>query len=87
MYLGDKVFEHLFGDFEVGYDAVLKRSDGGNITRSLAEHSLGLSPDGYDSAPFALGLYGYDTRLVAYDALALDVDERAGSAEIDGKVV
>src|SRR5580658_10504994 len=37
----DEVVQHLFGDFEVGNDAVFHRLDGDDIPRSAAEHLLG----------------------------------------------
>ena len=46
----DEVVEHLFGDLEVGDDAVAHGLDGHDVRRGLAEHLLGPRADGLDLA-------------------------------------
>ena len=46
MDLADEVLDHLFGDFEIGNDAVTQRTDGLDVAGRAAEHQLGLFADG-----------------------------------------
>jgi hypothetical protein len=43
-----KVVQHLFGDFEVGDDAILHRLDGHDVAGRAAQHLFGLFADGFD---------------------------------------
>ena len=80
----NEVREHLFGDFEVGDDAVFHGLDGHDVARSAAEHFFGFLADGYD---FAGGFIdGDDGRLIDDDAFAGGKDQRVGGAEINGQV-
>jgi hypothetical protein len=46
VHLLDEVAEHLLRDVEVGDDAVLQRTDGGDRAGCSAEHALRFDPDG-----------------------------------------
>ena len=85
----DELLEHLLGDREVGDDAVLHRPDGFDVAGHLAEHRLGFGADRLDGL-LAVGAAfvadGDDGGLVEDDALAAHVDQRVGSAEVDGQV-
>ena len=41
MDLANEVFDHFFGDFEVGDDAVAQRPNGADVAGGTAEHLLG----------------------------------------------
>jgi len=86
----DELLEHLLGDGEVGDHAVLHRPDGDDVAGRLAEHLLRFLADRLDGllavrAGFLANRH--DRGLVKNDALAADVDERIGGAEVDGQVV
>jgi len=90
MHLLDELLDHLLGDDEVGDHAVLHRPDGGDVARGLAEHLLGLVADGLDRALGVGAAFGADRhhgRLVEHDALAANVDQRVGGAEVDRQVI
>jgi hypothetical protein len=89
MHLLDEVLQHLLGDREVRYHAVLQRADGRDVARRAAEHVLGLGADGLDLLAAARGFlaYGDHGRLVEHDALAAHVDQRIGRAKVDRQVV
>ena len=84
--LADEVFDHFFGDFEIGDDAVAQRPNGADVTGGTAEHLLGFLTDG-ENLFLAFDFGDGDHRwLVQDDALALDVDQRVRGAQIDGHV-
>ena len=80
----DEVIEHLFGDFEVGDDAVLHGLDGHDVAGGAAQHLLGLFADGFHFTGVLVD--GDDGGLVDDDALAGGEDQGVGGAEIDGQV-
>src|SRR5208283_4687645 len=84
----DEVAQHVLGDLEVGYDAVLERPDGDDRARRAAEHLLRLGSD-REHAPRAARIFLHrdHRRLVAHDAFALHIDEGVGGAEIDCQIV
>ena len=84
VHLLDEVAQHLLGRLEVGDDAVLERPDGGDVVGGAADHALGLVPDREHLA--GGGVHGDDGRLVEDDALAADIDQRVGGAEVNGHV-
>src|SRR3712207_1228858 len=69
---------------EVGDDAVFEGADGDDALGGLADHRVGLAADA-EGAP-GLGVDGDDARLGDDDALAADVDEGVGRAEVDAEV-
>src|SRR5581483_4660394 len=85
----NEVAEHRFGDLEIRDHAVLQRPDRDDAARGAAEHAFGLRAHGQNFfAPALVSLLHRDhRRLVADDALILDVDQSVGRAEINGKVV
>ena len=85
----DEVAQHRLGDLEVGDHAVLDRADRAHVAGRPAEHLLGLEADGADhlAAPVRVARDGDDARLRAHEALALDVHERVGRAEVDREIV
>ena len=80
----DEVAEHLLADLEVGDDAVLQGPDGLDVVGRAAHHPLGLEADGDGLA--VVDVDRHDRRLVEDDALATDVDQRVGGAEVDREV-
>src|SRR5450631_970150 len=80
----DKVIQHLFGDLEVGDNAVLHRLDGDDVARRTAQHLFRLFAD-------RLYLTGVlvdrnDRGFVDNNALAPCVDEGVGRPQIDRKI-
>ena len=80
----DKVVEHLFGDFEVGDDAVFHGLDGHNVAGGAAQHLLGLSAHGLHLAGVLVD--GHNGGLIDNDSLAGREDQGVGGAEIDGQI-
>jgi CheY-like chemotaxis protein len=84
MDLPDEVVQHLLRDIEVGDDPVSQGTEDADRARGPAQHGLGLLADCQQRV---IGLAdGHDRGLVEDNALAADVDERVGRAEIDGEV-
>ena len=85
----DEVLEHLLGDREVRDHPVLHRADGRDVARRAPEHLLGGEADRLDGL-LAVGpafLADRDHgRLVEDDALAADVNEGVGGAEVDREI-
>jgi hypothetical protein len=77
--------QHLFGDFEIGDDAVLHGSNRHDVAGGPAQHLFGIAADGEDLA--ALSLDGDDGGLVDDDPLALDIDQRVGGAQVDRQII
>ena len=84
VHLVDEVAQHLLGRLEVGDHAVLERPDGGDVVGRAADHPLGLVTDREHLA--GGGVHRHDGRLVEHDALAADIDQRVGGAEVHGHV-
>ena len=57
MNFADEIFDHLFGDFEVGDDPVTQRADGMDITGRTAKHLLSFSTDCYNLASLLINSY------------------------------
>ena len=74
----DEVVQHLFGDFEVGDDAVLHGLDGHDVAGRAAQHLLGFFADRFHLA--GVFVDGDDGGLVDDDALAARVDQGVGGA-------
>ncbi len=83
--LVDEGLEHRLGDFEIGDDAILHRTDGDDVAGRAAEHALGFVADGQDA--FGTGFDGDDGGFAQDDAAIADIDEGVGRAEIDADVV
>ena len=84
MHLLDEVAQHALSGVEVGDDAVLERANSDDIARRAPDHSLGLRAHREDSAGVVVDR---DNRgLVQHDATTTHVNERVGSAEVDGHV-
>ena len=81
----DVGLEHDLDDAEVGDDAVLHRPDDADALRRPAEHPLGLGADRHHLVGHLVD--GDDGRLAQLDALALDVNQGRGGAEVDRDVV
>ena len=80
----DEVAQHLLADLEVGDDAVLQRPDGLDVVGRAAHHPLRLEADRDGAA--VVDVDRDDRGLVEHDALAADVDQGVGGAEVDGEV-
>jgi hypothetical protein len=87
--LADEVLEHLLGEGEVGDHPVLHRADGDDVVRGASEHALRLHPVGLDPPLPTLGVlaHGDHGRFVEHDALAPDVDQGVGGAEVDREIL
>jgi hypothetical protein len=84
VHLLDEVAQHLLGRLEVGDHAVLERPDGGDVVGGAADHALGLVADREHLA--GGGVHRHHGRFVEHDALAPDIDQRVGGAEVNGHV-
>src|SRR5215211_7869329 len=84
VHLLDEVAQHLLGHVEVGDDAVLERADRRDGAGRAAEHPLRLDPDRVHLPRARVDRD--DRRLGQHDAAPAHVDERVGSAEVDGHV-
>ena len=85
----DEVLQHLLGDGEIGDHAVLHRADGLDVARHPAEHLLGLQrprPHHLLAAGTTFLADRDDGRFIQHDAFAAHVDERVGSAQVDGQI-
>ena len=78
--LADEVTEHRLGDDVVGDDPVLHRPDGLDVAGRPADHLAGFLAHRHD--PVVVG-DRHDAWFGDDDALALDVDEDVGGAEVD----
>jgi hypothetical protein len=77
----DEVAQHRLGHFEISNDAVLHRADRQNGAGRAAQHPFGLFThrENRPGSP----LDGHHGRLAKDNPLALDVDQRIGSPQID----
>src|ERR1700730_4824796 len=83
----NEVAQHAFGNLEVSDDAVLERTDRDDRTGRTAENLLGFGADGENAAASTRVLPDRHHRgLIAYDTLALDVDQRVGGSQINGEI-
>ena len=78
--LGDEEAQHRLGDDVVGDDAVLHRPDGLDVAGRAPDHLARFLADGDDAVVVR---DRHDRRFGDDDALALDVDEDVGGAEVD----
>ena len=78
--LVDEEPEHRLGDDVVGDDAVLHRPDRVDVAGRAPDHLAGFLAHGHDPV---VVVDRDDRRLRDHDALAFDVDEDVGRAEID----
>src|SRR5471032_4092 len=84
--LVDKVLQHLFADAEVGNDAVLHRTNGGNVARRTAEHALGLGADSNDTFLVTVCPNSHNRWLIQDDTALAHVNKGVGSAQVNGKI-
>ena len=80
----DEVGQHLFGDVEVGDDAILHRLDRDDVAGRAAQHLLRFATDGFDAAVDLVDRH--DRRLVDDDAAAFRIDAGIGRPEIDRQI-
>ena len=80
----NEIRKHLFGDFEVGDDAVFHRLDGHHVAGSAAQHFLGFAADGDHLAGGFID--GHDRRFVHDDAFAVREHQSVGRPEVNGEV-
>ena len=80
----DEVVQHLFGDFEVGDDAVFHRLDGHDVAGRAAQHLLGFLAHRLHLAGVLVD--GHDGGLIDNNALTGRVDQGVGGAQIDGQI-
>src|ERR1035437_4599172 len=76
----DKVVQESFGDHVVGNDAVSHRPDGLDVAGRTADHLAGLFADRHDVVLVVDGDYG---GFLHNDAVALDVNDDVGRAQVD----
>ncbi|MNS82828.1 hypothetical protein D3C72_1165850 [compost metagenome] len=82
----DELLEHLFGDREVGDNAVLHGPDGLDVAGNSAEHLLGFVADGLDDLFAVRPAFMTDCDhggLIEHNALAADVNQRIGGTEVN----
>jgi hypothetical protein len=87
VYLGDEVLDHLFGDIDVGDDAVAQRADRFDAVGGLAHHQLCVVADRLDPLDSVQRFDRDDRRLIEHDALAANVNNRVRGAEVDCHVL
>ncbi len=85
MHLLDKVVQHPFRDIKVADDTVAQRADSDNVCRSAPHHFLGVQANGQNLLGFLFD--GYNRGLVDDDALAPNIDQRIGCAQVDTDVL
>ena len=85
MNLLNEVAQHRLRDLEVGDDPVLHGPDGDDVSRTAAEHPLGIIADGENL--ICASPYSYHRGLAEHDAVILYVDESVRGAEIDPDVI
>src|SRR5690554_213284 len=86
MHHADKLLEHLFGNGEVGNDAVLHGTNGFDVARHPTQHLLGFPADGLDdllAVGAAVVAYGHHRWLVKHNPFAADIDQSIGGTEVD----
>jgi hypothetical protein len=86
VHFANEVLDHLLGDFEVGDHAVAQRPDRLDVAGRAADHLLRFLADREDLLAPAIDGDRDHRRLVQHDALALDVHQRIGCAEVDRHV-
>src|SRR4051812_26104140 len=80
-----KEAQHLFGDVEVGDDAVFQRPHREDAVGRAPEHALRFETDAFD---FSGGFFDRDNGgLVQHDAFAANVDERISGTKIYGDFI
>ena len=82
MHLADEVFDHLFGNSEIGDDTVTHRADRLDAAGCAADHQLGLFANRQYLFLAVTDMVGHHRRFVQYNALALYIDKRVCRAEI-----
>jgi hypothetical protein len=87
MHLADEVLDHLFGDFDVGDDAVAQGTDRFDAVRGLAHHHLRIVTHRLHALDAVQRFDRDDRRFVENDALILNINQRVGGAEIDRHVL
>ena len=82
----NKVFNHRFGRFKVGNNAVAQRADSPDVAGGAPKHLFGLGADGPDFF-FAVKVFdGDDGRLIEDNPFALNVYQRVRRTEVDGHI-
>ena len=89
MHLANEVLEHLFGNGEVGDDAIFQWADSLDVAGRAAEHALGLDADCGDLLGTAVlaAPDGHHRRLVQHDAAAADENQGIGGSEVYREIV
>ena len=88
MHLVDEILQHLFGDGEVGDDAILHGPNGRDVAGRPTQHGFGFRTHrGYALLPPGPILAnGHHGGFIQHDALAATVDQRVCRAQINGQV-
>jgi len=82
--LGDEMPEHRLGDFKVRDNTILEWTDGRDVARGTAKHSLRLIADGQHLCRARLD--SDNGGFTKDDAVIFDIDQRVGCTEIDTDV-
>ena len=85
IHLLDEVLQHLFGNGEIGNDAVLHRPDRGNIAGSAPQHLLCSQPyllDDFLAVGPPILAYCHHRGFIQDDALAANIDESIGRPQV-----
>ena len=80
------MLDHLLGDLEVGDDPIAQGADGAKVGRGLAKHQLGVVADRADLGHAAAEVERDYRWFLDDDAAIANIDNRVGSAEVDGQV-
>ena len=84
VHLADEVAQHGFGDLEVRNHTVLQRTNGHDVARCAAEHSLGFIADGKNAVGSLL--HGNDGGFTQNDTLVFHKDQSVGGPQINAYV-
>lgn len=80
----DEVLEHFGGDVEIGDDAVLQGTHGGDGAGGAADHFLGLAAHGHHHVVFHV--HRHHGRLPHDNPLAPHIYQRVGGPQIDPNI-
>lgn len=84
----DEVAQHGLGDFKIRDDSVFHGTDGHDVARGAPQHHLGLLAHGQHLlARAGILAHRHHTGLAEHDALALDINQGVGSAQVYSHVI
>ena len=87
MNLVNEVLDHLFGDFDIGNNAVAKGANGLDRTRRLAHHQFCVVADRLDTLHPVDRLDRDDRRLIEDDASSAKIDNCVGGSQMSWDII